>query len=130
MIFPKQAASSLSGLERTVVGRFLSTIPMSIVLVTMPDARVRFLNCVAEEMLKEFALVIGDPLFKLVKSDVQSLQRALNKLYVSRKQQRLEAWITGKRIANGSASTCGHWRFSSERLALVLIEDLTTRKRR
>jgi putative nucleotidyltransferase with HDIG domain len=101
---------------------------MPVVLVTMPDARVRFLNQMANEILKEFPLVLGDSLFNLVKMDVQSLQRALNKLFVTRKEQRLEAWITGGEQSKWVRIHLRSLRISSERRALVLIEDLTHEK--
>jgi putative nucleotidyltransferase with HDIG domain len=77
---------------------------------------------------REASLVIGDPLFKLIKSDVQSLQRALNKLYVTRKQQRFETWITGGENSKWVRIHLRSLRLTSERLALILVEDLTYEK--
>jgi putative nucleotidyltransferase with HDIG domain len=115
-------------LEKTSVGKLLSAIPMPVVLVTMPDARVRFMNDMAKDVLKEFSLAIDDSIFKLIKLNVQSLQRALNKLFVTRKQQRLESWITGEQSNKWVRIHLRSLRLSSERLALVLIEDLTHEK--
>jgi HD-GYP domain-containing protein (c-di-GMP phosphodiesterase class II) len=73
-------------------------------------------------------VVTGDSIFNLIKMDVQSLQRALNKLFVTRKQQRVEAWITGGSKSKWVRIHLRSLRLSPERFALVLIEDLTHEK--
>lgn len=118
----------LSGLQRTALGKLLSAMPMPVALVTMPDAHVRFLNPLANEMLEESTLAMDGSLFNLVKVDVRNLQRALNKLFVTRKQQRLEVWITTGQKSKWVRIHLRSLRLSSERLALILIEDLTHEK--
>ena len=123
----KRAALS-SAVCRTALGKLLSAMPMPVALVTMPDAHVRFLNPLATEMLEESTLAMDSSLFNLVKVDVRNLQRALNKLFVTRKQQRLEVWITAGQKSKWVRIHLRSLRLSSERLALILIEDLTHEK--
>jgi HD-GYP domain-containing protein (c-di-GMP phosphodiesterase class II) len=119
----------LSDLERTTVGKLFSAIPMPVVLVSLPDANVRFLNKAATDILEAPSLLVGSSLFKMVRVDVKGFQRAVNKLFTTRKQQRLEVWITAGQKSKWVRIHLRSLRLSSERLALVLIEDLTHEKR-
>lgn len=119
----------LNDLERTTVGKLFSAIPMPVMLITLPDAGVRFLNQMARDILEQHSLAVNGSLFNMVKVDVKGLQRAVNKLFTTRKQQRQEVWITAGQKSKWVRIHLRSLRLSSERLALVLIEDLTHEKR-
>jgi HD-GYP domain-containing protein (c-di-GMP phosphodiesterase class II) len=118
----------LQSMERTDLGKLLSALPIPVVLITMPDALIRFLNPTAGQFLEDFSLAMGDSLFNLIKLDVKNIQRALNRVFVTRKQQRLEAWLADGEKSKWVRIHLRSLRLSSERLALVLLEDLTHEK--
>ncbi len=119
----------LQNVEGTDLGKLLSALPIPVVLITMPDALVRFLNPAAGEFLSEFSIAVGESLFNLIKLDVKNIQRALNRVFVTRRQQRLETWLVAGEKSKWVRIHLRSLRLSSERLTLVLLEDLTHEKK-
>lgn len=118
------------GITRTPVGKLLDALPIPVFLVNAEQAIV-FSNSAAEKVGVRGDRVIGQPFLSLFFQEGQraSIGQCLEKVFSDREPQAMEAALGTSHKGVWARIHMRSLRMSSERSALILLENLTAEKK-
>jgi putative nucleotidyltransferase with HDIG domain len=116
----------VSAIEGSSFAKLIHGIPMPVLWLDLPEPYILLVNRAADRLMRHSSRMKGRSLFDFFSgSGVRNVQRAINKLYTTRKHQEMQI---GMRTWEGQKWVRIHFqslRLSNKRYALLMIEDLT-----
>ena len=119
----------VSAIEQTSFGKLLYGIPTPIVLLNMPEPNIYMVNGSAARFVGFSSQASGRSIYDYLKDDeVRRVQRAVTRLYSTRKHQVTEAWVGSPDRSIWARMHFQSLRLAGKKYALLVLEDLTHEK--